>query len=117
MATGTTTTVEYLRTGRPAKDYTNVAGRAYATALPRIACEDGFSLSVQAGRYLYSTPREDRGPWTHVEVGFPSAQPEPWADWKTYAEDSAVPTNTVYSYVPLELVEALIASHGGEVPA
>ena len=39
---------------------------------PRIFCNDGFSLSVQASRDHYSIPRNNEGPYTHVEVGFPS---------------------------------------------
>ena len=85
----------------------------YAIGLPRIVCEDGFRLSVQAGELLYCSPRIDAGPWSAVEVGFPSARPEPWAEWLEYCEDPDRPTNTVYGYVPLTLVEALIESHGG----
>ena len=36
--------------------------------VPHIYCEDGTEISVQAGRYMHSLPREDEGPWTHVEV-------------------------------------------------
>ena len=53
------------------------------------------------------------GPYTHVEVGFPSAKPEPWTDWETYS-DGGEPTETVYGYVPVEMVTALVESHGGE---
>ena len=30
-----------------------------------------------------------------------------------YCEDPETPTETVYGYVPIELVETLIAAHGG----
>lgn len=97
----------------------------------RITCADGFSLSVIAGRGNYCTPRpsilpgalyaglEDvpsdyPGPYTEVEVGFPSARPEPWAAWGKYAESPEDPTQTVYAYVPVDTVHALIESHGGE---
>jgi hypothetical protein len=104
-----------LREGRPDTEYRDLTGGSrFANQLPRITCADSFSLSVQAGQYLYSTPREDAGPWTHVEVGFPSARPEPWAEWESYCESPNDPTGTVYGYVPLPLVEALIALHGGE---
>lgn len=42
----------------------------------RIVCADGFSLSVQANQGAYCAPRNNRGPWYEVEVGFPSAKPE-----------------------------------------
>jgi hypothetical protein len=104
-----------LRDGRPDDQYVTYANgtRRFPKGLPRVVCADGFSLSIQAGKLLYSTPRHDAGPWSHVEVGFPSERPEPWADWTQYCEDPQRPTNTVYGYVPLEMVEALVALHGG----
>lgn len=33
-----------------------------------VTCGDGTVLSVQAGRYHYCEPRNNEGPWTHVEV-------------------------------------------------
>ena len=54
------------------------------------------------------------GPYTHVEVGFPSDRPELWRDWEAYAEDPDEPTRTVYGYVPLQLVQELVTTHGGE---
>lgn len=99
----------------------------------RIRCRDGFSLSVIAGAGTYSRPRpalldlgdtpnfmydvdaDYRGPYTAVEVGFPSERPEPWAGcWETHCEDPNSPTDTVYGYVPVEMVRALIEAHGGE---
>ena len=44
----------------------------------------------------------------------PSFTPEPWADWERYCEEPSDPTETVYAQVPLPIVEALVASHGGE---
>lgn len=78
----------------------------------RITCKDGFSLSVQATRGSYCSPRENLGPWYEVEVGFPSAEPELIM---SYAEQPEKPTETVYGYVPIELVEQLIELHGGIV--
>lgn len=39
---------------------------------PVIECADGFTMSVQAGIYLYCEPRDDYGPYSAVEVGYPS---------------------------------------------
>jgi len=39
---------------------------------PRVVCKNGFSLSVQASQYRYCSPRSDTGPYTHVEIGYPS---------------------------------------------
>ena len=76
----------------------------------RIVCVDGFSISVQANEVAYCSPRENIGPWHKVEVGFPSDTPDLIM---SYAECETSPTRTVYGYVPIELVEELIASHGG----
>jgi len=77
---------------------------------PRITCRDGFTLSVQAGRWIYCEPRTDEGSWTHVEVGYPSEREELLME---YAESPNRPTDTVYGYVPVELVQQVILKHGG----
>ena len=38
-----------------------------------IKCADGFTMSVQASRGNYCSPRNDSGPYDSVEVGFPSS--------------------------------------------
>lgn len=78
--------------------------------MPRIQCADGLSLSVQAGSTAYCAPRNGTGPWTQVEVGFPSERIE---ELMEYAEDPNEPTETVYGWVPIEIVEAVIEQHGG----
>jgi hypothetical protein len=86
-----------------------------APRLPNwIQCTDGFRMSVISGEGAYCSPRNDQGPYTEVEVGYPSERPEPWSDWSEHCEDSSCPTETVYSYVPACKVRALIALHGGE---
>ena len=77
---------------------------------PRIQCNDGFNLSVQARAFCYCEPRNDEGPWTEVEVGFPSEREEMIMEW---AEDSSRPTDTVYGWVPIEVINEVIAKHGG----
>jgi hypothetical protein len=81
---------------------------------PRIVCKDGFSMSVQAGYYLYSIPRIDMksGNYEAVEIGFPSEKEELICE---YAEDSSDYTETVYPYVPIEIVEQVIKKHNGMV--
>jgi hypothetical protein len=83
----------------------------YKRMMPRIICNDGTTISVQASAHHYAHPRSNRGPYKAVEVGFPSVAP-PLA-WEQYAENWESPTHTVYGYVPLELVSFYIASHGG----
>ena len=91
---------------------------------PRIVCEDGFSISVQAREGSYCTPRMDYPafPHTHVECGFPSSTPLT-DDLKAYAEafygcsdeSECDFTETVYGYVPVEIVKAELQQHGGIV--
>ena len=86
----------------------------------RIVCQDGFTMSVQGSEYNYSTPREDNPAdgYTHVECGYPSSKPNTAALLK-YAEqlltDNPVYTESVYSYVPVEVVQAELDAHGGIV--
>jgi len=84
---------------------------------PRIECVDGTTLSVQASHTHYCRPRNDFGPYSSVEVGYPGVEPpESWAehfdgDWNT---DDRL--GSVYSRVPVSLVRQFIADHGGEMP-
>jgi hypothetical protein len=77
--------------------------------LKPIKCRDSATLSVQASKYHYSKPRDDKGPYTHVEVGFPS--PQPADSWIPFADGTG--HTDVYGYVPVELVHEYIDQHGG----
>jgi len=66
----------------------------------RLECNDGFSLSVQAGQSHYCAPRDNAGPWTHVELGYPSAA---CRTLLPFAEDRKCPTETKTASVPLRL--------------
>jgi hypothetical protein len=77
---------------------------------PAVVCKDGFKMSVQASEYHYCSPRDNRGPYTHVEVGFPSQRVEALMP---YIEDESDPTRTVYSHVPIEIIPQIIEDHGG----
>lgn len=90
-----------------------------------IVCKDGFTASIIAGWGVYCSPRpgglysndvseEYAGPYTHVEVGYPSERPEPWDVWEEFCESPERPTETVYGYVPVDVVQDLITLHGGE---
>ena len=75
-----------------------------------IFCADGTKVSVQASHTHYCTPRNDTGPYTRLEVGYPSADP-PEA-WAKYA-DGEYPSD-VYGYVPVAMIREFIEAHGGE---
>ena len=76
-----------------------------------VRCADGLHMSVQASEYNYSSPRNNTGPYTHVEVGHPS---RPVPELIPFAESSDY-TNTIYGYVPYELVRQVIYVCGGMV--
>jgi hypothetical protein len=78
-----------------------------------VVCWDGFSMSVQAGQYNYSSPREDDVErYDLVEVGYPSEEEPLLMKW---AELPSKPKETIYAYVPVEQVTIVIAKHGGMI--
>jgi len=93
-------------------------------AYPPLVCADGAQVSLQAGYGLYSTPRDNHGPYTHVEAGFPSVPPP--ASWRPYAEfgiayadDPDLIAGAIYAQLcaqlPWACVDEFIALHGGVV--
>ena len=77
-------------------------------------CNNGTGLSIQASEGHYCSPRNDEGPYTHVEVGFIERDgeritpPDSWAEFGT----CGFPCD-VYGEVPIELVWEFIKSNGG----
>jgi hypothetical protein len=88
----------------------HIGNAASYVQCPRLTCQDGFSMSVQASPTHYSTPRDIVDEYTAVEIGYPSQEEELILEW---AEDSDNPTGTVYGWVPVEVVEQVILNHGG----
>ena len=82
---------------------------------PRITCNDGFTISVQAHSGSYCR-RDDNGTPIKVECGFPSTRPKT-DGLRAYAELCGTDdyTETVYGYVPVEIVQAELDAHGGIV--
>ena len=77
-----------------------------------ILCADGFRMSVQASAGNYCTPRISNAKrYDAVEVGFPSRE-EPLL--MEYADETNW-TDTVYGYVPVQVVTNIIVKHGGMV--
>lgn len=77
---------------------------------PRVILNNGKSLSIQASEYHYCRPRRLCDHYYEVEVCFPD---EVIQSLLRYAEDVDNPTDTVYPYVPIELVDEYITSCGG----
>jgi len=83
-------------------------GCEYRKNAPHIVCADGFNMSVQVSEAHYCTPRVNDAEWyTAMEIGYPS-EAEPLI--MEYAGDK---DETVYGYVPVEVIDAVIDKHGG----
>ena len=78
-----------------------------------VVCADGFEMSVQASRGHYCDPREDVGPYTAVEIGFPNRRDELLMEHIELAGQAA--TESVYPYVPAKVVMEVILRHGGRI--
>ena len=97
----------------------SIVERVSGSPRPVIICKDGFSVSVQAGRYFYCKPRDitktlRSAEYTSWELGFPNAEEELLQE---YAEDLDNLTETVYGYVPAEVVMQVFRKHGGLHPS
>jgi hypothetical protein len=87
-----------------------------SSRLPHIVCEDGFTMSVQVGYSLYSTPKKIAKRYSAVEIGYPSEPEElikEYAEFAPFDEDTADYTDTVYPYVPVKIVDKVLKKHGG----
>ena len=79
----------------------------------QVVCADGFTMSVQAHHGAYCTPRmSGADKYEEVEIGFPSQREDLIMQ---YAEEPDKPTQTVYGYVPVQVVTNVLAKHGGIV--
>ena len=78
-----------------------------------VVCANGLRLSIQAGRGYYSSPYgENKGPYTKVEIGYPSREIPVLLP---YAEEPSVPLGTVYYRVPAYLVLDILRKNGGAI--
>jgi len=79
----------------------------------KVVCADGFSMSVQGNETAYCEPRlNHQKKYNLVEIGFPSEEEPLIMPW---CEDDRKPTDTVYGYVPVDVVTTVIVKHGGMV--
>lgn len=89
-------------------------GFLYVHRRPRIMFNDGYSVSIQADDACYCDPRinvknYECPVYREVELGFPNKEDDIINE---YAESDDY-TETVYGYVPVEIVNELIKKHGG----
>lgn len=84
----------------------------FPTPRPLVVCKDGFAVSIQASAAHYCAPRvTDDIEYERVELGYPNIEDDLI---KEYAESDNY-TDTVYGYVPVEVVDKLLEKHGGIV--
>ena len=114
---------EFIKKYRCVKEYANSSevedfyGEMKVSRNPYVICNDGFKMSVQVGQSLYSSPKDVADEYEEAEIGFPSI---PESLITKYAEDGEVEgdddsrlCDTVYPYVPVELIDEVISKHGG----
>tara|TARA_R110001583_G_C5394742_1_gene385097 strand:- start:218 stop:532 length:315 start_codon:yes stop_codon:yes gene_type:complete len=78
-----------------------------------VVCTDGFRMSVQGHEGAYCEPRlNNQKKYNLVEIGFPSVEEPLIMPW---VEDETRPTDTIYGYVPVDIVTNVIVKHGGLV--
>lgn len=103
---------EYLQRTLKVERYPEINYESQAIR-PRMKCADGFEISVQASDFHYCSPRVSGNvKYDKVELGYPSIA-EPLI--VEYAEDDEDLTGTVYGWVPVEVVNAVVERHGGIV--
>jgi len=74
---------------------------------PLVICKDGLALSVQASYYHYCTPEKNNAPeYSTVEI-----QPQNRKKLRSLREYQD--RDSVYAFVPVEKLDALIKWHGG----
>jgi hypothetical protein len=98
---------QHLSTGR--------SGDSWKT-VPLVRCKNGFTMSVQASPSHMCSPKSDVGPWTMVEVAFPSKRVmvlaphrEGYRGWRKRPPL----TQSLYPYVPVDVVVQVIEANGG----
>lgn len=73
---------------------------------PQFVLKDGTKLSIQASEYTYCLPRiNNASKYEKVEVGFPT---KVFPELLEYAEEPESPLNSVYPYVPVDVLNDII---------
>jgi hypothetical protein len=77
--------------------------------IPSVKCADGFWVSIQGHEGAYSDPRETLRniyEYDEMEIKVSELLPERFNQYRD--GDSSI-----YGYVPVEMIEALLVEHGG----
>lgn len=77
---------------------------------PPFECPDGYTVSIQASKYHYCSPKQNnQAEYYAVELGFPNQIEE---ELLTFAEEPEDPLDTVYGFVPMAIVCKILTKHG-----
>jgi len=90
-----------------------VLGNLSHEVMPPLVCRDGFKMSVQASSYHYSSPRSHVGPWSSMEVGFPSKPVPELRQWREDVGDDPSDEDCVFGWVPVAKILETVEKHGG----
>jgi hypothetical protein len=105
--------MSWIKRNRQNNNWYYIQQRERTMKYRQVTCKDGFRMSVQAGENLHSSPKQNSAErYEEVEIGYPSAKESLILE---YAENPMAPTDTVYAYVPVDIVTLVIAKHGGMV--
>lgn len=88
----------------------------HLSARRRAVCKSGLSLSIQASRWHYCSPKQDNASsYTMVEAGFPEKNGKPVRLRSLGPAESR--GSPVWGYVPVETLDRLLRRNGGIVGA
>jgi len=90
-----------------------VLGRLSHEVMPPLVCRDGLELSIQASSYHYCTPKTHEGPWTAMELGFPSKSVPELRQWREDLGDDSPDEECIFGWVPVDMLLKTIEKHGG----
>jgi hypothetical protein len=97
--------VQDLQNHLQSSDVTDLGNQmVYKHPASAITCRDGTVFSVQASEFTYCKPRNNTGPWTHVEV-MTISEGVVALNWEQ--DDSGIG-----AYVPIESVAQEILDRG-----
>jgi hypothetical protein len=81
----------------------------------RLTCPDGFSISVQGSSFNYSYPRDNLGPYSEVELGFPKRVTKYDRDYLApfgeYLDHDTRIEDLVFPYVTVDIIRELLFWH------
>ena len=78
-----------------------------------VICKDDFTFSAQASESHYSKPKGLADEYEEIEIGFPSYNDPIIAKYREDYGCEETFSSAVYGYVPVGVVDKLIAAHGG----